>query len=112
SAEMIYEAAPFPSSHASTVAETPEGMVAAWFGGTAEGRPDVGIWLSRREGGRWSAPAEIANGSQPDGTRYPCWNPVLFQPANGPLLLFYRVGPSPSEWWGLVRTSPDGGRTW
>ena len=37
---------------------------------------------------------------------------MLFQPAEGPLLLFYKVGPSPREWWGLVRTSPDPGRTW
>jgi predicted neuraminidase len=54
----------------------------------------------------------VANGAQPNGTRHPCWNPVLFQPASGPLLLFYKVGPSPSQWWGLARTSSDGGRTW
>jgi predicted neuraminidase len=28
------------------------------------------------------------------------------------LLLFYKVGPSPREWWGEVRTSVDNGRTW
>jgi len=86
--------------------------VAAWFGGTKERDPDVGIWVSRYDGTRWSAPVEVANGVQPDGTRHPCWNPVLFQPSNGPLLLFYKVGPSPSAWWGLVRTSADNGRTW
>ena len=112
SSEFIFEAAPFPSSHASTIVETPQGLVAAWFGGTAERNPDVGIWVSRQEGGRWTAPAEVANGVQPDGKRHPCWNPVLFQPSNGPLLLFYKVGPSPSAWWGLVRTSADSGRTW
>ena len=37
---------------------------------------------------------------------------MLFQPSSGPLVLFYKVGPSPSQWWGLARTSPDGGRTW
>jgi predicted neuraminidase len=37
---------------------------------------------------------------------------VLFQPANGPLLLFYKVGPSPSAWWGMMTTSADSGRTW
>jgi len=111
-AEMIYEAAPFPSAHASTIAETREGLIAAWFGGTGEGNPDVGIWASRRGAGAWTAPAEIANGSQPDGTRHPCWNPVLFQPSDGPLLLFYKVGPSPREWWALARMSLDAGRTW
>jgi predicted neuraminidase len=55
---------------------------------------------------------EVANGVQPDGTRLPCWNPVLFQPKSGPLTLFYKVGPSPETWWGVVRTSEDGGRTW
>src|SRR6185503_15383819 len=110
--EFVYERAPFPSAHASTIVETREGLVAAWFGGTEEGNPDVGIWVSRREGDRWSPPLEAADGRQPDGTRHPCWNPVLFQPAQGPLLLFYKVGPSPRAWWGLVRTSTDGGRTW
>jgi predicted neuraminidase len=112
SSEFIYEQAAFPSAHASTIVETPDGLVAAWFGGTAEGRDDVGIWLSRRDGTGWSEPVEVANGSQPDGKRHPCWNPVLFQPSTGPLLLFYKVGPNPREWWGLARTSADGGRTW
>jgi len=111
-AEFIYEHAPFPSAHASTVVETADGLVAAWFGGTQEGNPDVGIWLARHDGTRWSTPRELANGLQPDGSRYPCWNPVLFQPPNGPLILFYKVGPSPSVWWGMVRTSADNGRTW
>jgi predicted neuraminidase len=110
--ELVYESAPFPSAHASSLAETRDGLVAAWFGGTREGHPDVGIWFSRRAAGRWSAPVEVADGAQPDGTRHPCWNPVLFQPPDGPLLLFYKVGPSPREWWALVRASPDGGRTW
>ena len=109
---FIYDAAPFPSVHASTIVETTDGLVAAWFGGTAEGHPDVGIWLSRHVGNDWTPPIEIANGIQADGSRHPSWNPVLFQPSNGPLLLFYKVGPSPRAWWGLARTSADQGRTW
>lgn len=108
----IYETAPFPSSHASTIVETSRGLVAAWFGGTAERNPDVGIWVSRHEGGRWTAPVEVANGVQSPTLRHPTWNPVLVQPATGPLLLFYKVGPSPSTWWGMVTTSSDQGRTW
>ena len=54
----------------------------------------------------------MAEGGQPSGERYPCWNPVLFQPSHGPLLLFYRVGPRPSAWWSLVRSSSDQGRSW
>src|SRR6266705_2889974 len=95
-AEFIYEQAPFPSCHASSIAESTGGLVAAWFGGTREKSPDVGIWISRRDKKAWSKVVEIANGVQPAGGRYPCWNPVLFQPAHGPLLLFYKVGPSPS----------------
>ena len=110
--EFIYEQAPFPSCHASTIAESKSGLVAAWFGGTAERNPDVEIWSSRFEAGRWTPPKSVANGIQADGKRYPCWNPVLFQPKQGPLLLFYKVGPSPSRWWGMMMTSADGGKTW
>ncbi|HEV3166054.1 MAG TPA: sialidase family protein [Isosphaeraceae bacterium] len=112
--EFIYEEAPFRSCHASTLAETSEGFVAAWFGGTDEGNRDVGIWLAHREGKdeHWSRPVEVATGAQPDGQRLPCWNPVLFQAKGGPLLLFYKVGPSPSRWWGMLTTSTDRGRTW
>jgi predicted neuraminidase len=112
SSEFVYERAPFPSAHASTIVETREGLVAAWFGGTNERNPDVGIWVSRRESGGWSAPVEVANGIQSDGTRHASWNPVLFAPTGGPLVLFYKVGPSPDKWWGLVKTSTDTGRTW
>jgi predicted neuraminidase len=109
---FVYETAPFPSAHASTIVETPTGLVAAWFGGTHEKHPDVGIWVSRLEAGRWTTPVEVATGVQPDGKRHPTWNPVLFQMPKGPLVLFYKVGPSPSTWWGRLRTSTDGGRTW
>ena len=110
--EFIFEKAPFPQCHAVTLVETKAGLVAAWFGGTKEKDPDVGIWSARVEGGRWTAPVEVANGIQDERKRYPCWNPVLFQPASGPLLLFYKVGPSPDAWWGMLRTSTDEGKTW
>jgi predicted neuraminidase len=110
--EFIYETAPFPSCHASTIAETKSGLIAAWFGGTHERHPDVGIWVSRNEGGHWTVPVEVANGVVSPTNRYPTWNPVLFQPKTGPLMLFYKVGPSPSTWWGMLMTSADGGKTW
>ena len=109
---FIYEDATFPAAHASTVAETSDGLVASWFSGSEEGAPDVSIWVSRHDGAGWSDPVEVADGRQLDGSRHPCWNPVLFQPSGGPLLLFYKTGPNPREWWGLVRTSTDQGRTW
>ena len=118
--QFIFETAPFPSSHASTIVQASEqagdGFVAAWFGGSDEGEKDVGIWVSRLDAaaagqGKWSAPVEVVNGVTDKG-RFPCWNPVLFQPAQGPLLLFYKVGPTPREWWGMLVTSADGGKTW
>ncbi len=114
-AEFIFNDAPHPECHASTIAETAsDALVAAWFGGTAERNADVGIWFSRQGLDGWTPPVEVANGVQRDGSRYPTWNPVLYQsPRDGaPLLLFFKVGPSPPEWWGMVMESEDDGRTW
>ena len=100
-------------SHASTIVETPEGLVAAWFGGSEKGASDVSIWLARNPGSGWGGAEEVANGIDVDArVRYPCWNPVLFLRRNGQLLLFYKVGPSPERWWGMVRMSPDNGKSW
>lgn len=110
--EFIFTNAPFPSCHASTIAETKEGLVSAWFGGTRERNPDVGIWLSRELAGQWTPPVEVADGVVSPTNRFPCWNPVLFQPRTGPLMLFYKVGPSPATWWGMMMASDDCGNTW
>jgi|TARA_B100000085_G_scaffold277805_1_gene298656 predicted neuraminidase len=101
-----------PQCHASTLAETKTGLVAAWFAGTREKHDDVGVRVSRRVDGRWTAPVEVATGAEDEDKDYPCWNPVLFQPKAGPLMLFYKVGPTPSTWWGVLMTSTDGGKTW
>lgn len=110
--EFIFEEGPTPSCHASTIAETPEGLVAAWFGGKEEGASDVAIWCSQKKSGRWSKPVAVATGKTSDGKQFPCWNPVLFQIPGGDLLLFYKVGPNPREWWGLLKRSSDGGKPW
>jgi len=110
--EFIFEKAPFEQCHASTVVETKGNLVAVWFGGSGEGHPDVVIWLSRLDSGKWTDPVEVARGTQSDGSRQPCWNPVLCQPKIGPLLLFYKVGPNPRKWWGMLVTSDDGGMHW
>src|SRR5207245_1806087 len=71
--EFVAPAPPTPQSHASTLVETPDGgLLAAWFGGTAERAPDVRIWLARRTEGddaAGSAPRPVADRVQPDGTR-------------------------------------------
>ena len=112
--ELIYplENPPTPQCHASTIAETPSGLVAAWFGGTHENHIDVGIWVSRRVQQEWSEPVKVVDGSEGEGRDYPCWNPVLLLPRDGPLMLFYKVGPSPQSWWGVLVTSADHGKTW
>jgi len=111
--EFIYNAenVPFPSCHASSIAETPEGLVSVWFGGTHEKNKDVGIWLSRQENGTWTKPLEVVNGIQNDTLRYPTWNPVLHL-AEKELILFYKVGPNCADWWGEMMRSEDMGKTW
>lgn len=111
--EFIYQKqdVSFPSCHASTIAETPEGFIAAWFGGTHEKHEDVGIWLSRQLGGKWTIPVEVANGIQNETLRYPTWNPVLFFTGKE-IKLFYKVGPNVSDWWGEMKSSVDFGKTW
>jgi alpha-L-rhamnosidase len=110
--EFIFEEAPFPESHAATIAETSKGLIAAWFGGTKERNPDVGIWVSRQVNDKWTTPVEVANGIVSDSVRYACWNPVLYQVPGGNLLLFYKTGPKVSGWKGWLKTSSDGGLTW
>jgi predicted neuraminidase len=112
--QIVNDSPPYPQCHASTIAAVADGrLVAAWFGGTQERDPDVAIYAARRERGRWINAVEIADGRQSDGTRMPTWNPVLFQPpGDQPLVLFYKVGPSPSQWWGMTKASPDHGLTW
>ena len=110
--EFLADPPPTLSSHASTICETKDGLVASWFGGTAERQRDVVIWFSHYEKGAWTRAAEVARGDEDGDEQWACWNPVLAQPKKGPLLLYYKVGPSPSEWWGRMMTSEDGGVHW
>lgn len=111
--EFIDADAPYPQAHASTIVQLPDGtLAAAWFAGSGESRPDVRIWFARHGAGGWEKPVPVADGVSADGQRYPTWNPVLFQPPGGPLNLFYKVGPNPRAWWGMVIRSSDGGRHW
>ena len=110
---FLFEELPTPSCHASTIVEAEPGVfVAAWFGGTREGDPDVGIWVSLSAHGVWSRPEQLATWHDAEGRQQPCWNPVLFRLSDGKLALFYKAGVSPQAWQGLVRRSADGGKTW
>lgn len=110
--EFVFDKSPFQECHASTICKTSRGLVTAWFGGTKEGNQDVGIWTSYHDGAAWTTPVQVADGVQYNGLRYPCWNPVLYQPpGDAPTLLFFKVGPSPQKWWGELLVSYDRGRT-
>jgi alpha-L-fucosidase len=110
---MVYDTPPFKQCHASSIIEVSENkFLIAAFGGSREGKDDVSIWLSHSDGNDWRAPQLIDTGVSADQELYPCWNPVLFQSQAGTLSLFYKVGPSPREWWGMVKTSEDQGKTW
>jgi len=109
---MIPQPVSVPSAHASTIIEITDGLLAAWFGGPYERHPDVSIYTSRFTNGQWSDPVMVADGVQEESERYPCWNPVLFRRNNGDLILYYKVGPSPSTWWGEYKISTDDGETW
>ncbi len=101
-------AQPFQECHASTLVETADGrLLAAWFGGTHEGHPDVAIWLSECRDGHWTKPVRAA--AVPG---VPLWNPVLFRDAAGTIWLFYKVGPTIPAWTGAYIRSTDGGIIW
>ncbi len=105
---FIYELAPFPECHASTIVETAPGeFFAAWFGGTREGAKDVAIWGARLKDGQWEAPVEIAREKN-----FSTYNPVLFHTKDKKLWLYYKFGLSPATWNGAKIQSVDGGRSW
>ena len=99
---------PFAQCHASTVVQTADGaLMTAWFGGTKEKDPDVSIWVSRFENGKWSAPIRAARVQE-------CahWNPVLFTDAEGATHLFFKVGPEIPYWQTYWMSTTDNGLTW
>ncbi len=99
---------PFEQCHASTLVRLDDGQfLIAWFGGTKEKDPDVGIWLSKGQPGHWSAPVEVAK-IREDAH----WNPVLQKTADGKVILYFKVGKEISHWETWVKTSDDGGATW
>jgi len=110
---FIYENAPFLECHASTLVDMGDGKImAAWFGGTHERHPDVSIYTSLKTENGWTRPKMVANGIVNDTLRYPTWNPVLFKNNEETLFLYYKIGSSPSTWWGAYKVSADDGKTW
>lgn len=99
---------PFAQGHASTVVKAgPDTYLVAWFGGTHEKHPDVGIWMSRGNGKEWSAPVEVAKVREDAH-----WNPVLFKATANEITLYFKVGKTIDDWETWYMTSSDQGRTW
>ena len=99
---------PFRECHASTLIRLDDGnFLIAWFGGTKEKNPDVGIWLSKGKPGKWSAPQQVA---KIRGDAH--WNPVLFSDGKGTVYLYFKVGKEIPTWETWVITSKNGGATW
>ena len=111
--ENVFEGAPFPFAHSSSIVELPGGDIfCVWFGGIHEKSSDTSIWGSRLSGGVWSKPSEIANGAELSERRFAAWNPVLWIDPGGRLTLSYKIGDSPRRWSGYFKLSSDGGKSW
>lgn len=83
---------PTESCHASNVAIFGGRVYVVWFGGTREGAPDVGIYMTVFENGRQK---DIVRMEHEEGL--PHWNPVLY--VNAEMLhLYYKVGKTIPKW--------------
>ncbi|MBR2338031.1 MAG: exo-alpha-sialidase [Clostridia bacterium] len=109
--EFIFgEPLPVPENHASTILVHEDGTkLAAWFGGTKEGRPDVVIWVSRCVNGVWTQPKTVTPEYE-KGVQH--WNPVLFSTGEKGVLLFYKMGYPISDWHTRFLASYDFGESW
>lgn len=110
---LFGEERPFAQCHASTLVETQDGRtLVAFFAGTHEGHPDVGIWLAEQ--------AAIAPGSPavPFGpprlvarvAERAHWNPVLYRLEDDAIALQFKVGERIRSWESWLTVSRDGGR--
>ena len=82
------------------------------MGGAKEAAPAVPI------GDNLTSPIWMAatpKGGKPlvnEEWRKPCYNPVLFQTADGKLMLFYKIGYGVSDWRGFYIASKNNGKSW
>jgi predicted neuraminidase len=118
--QVINPGSPHAKSHSATLAQLPDGtLAAAWYAGRGEGADDVAIYLTRRGGdGSWTHP-------QPVFTREAVMrdlrrnvislgNPLLLPDPSGRLGLLF-VSIAAGRWSGSsmnLAWSGDGGSTW
>lgn len=102
--EMIFKNKPTENCHASTVLPLRDGrVVAAWFAGTRESCDDVDILTCVRTPNGWGEPVRVSA-----DRNLPHWNPVLFERADGRIMLFFKVGKRIPEWKTYFSLSADG----
>jgi predicted neuraminidase len=102
----------FPSCHASTIVECKGDLIAAWYGGAAEGHPDSANLVARKpaDAKAWDKPFVVAK--QPGRAH---GNPRLFLDPKGDVRLIYAV--NFGKWCEggsklFERKSGDGGKKW
>ncbi len=102
----------FPSCHASTIVELPDGnLMAAWYAGSEEGAKDVAVLMARYDAAtkKWSEPVVLA-----DTPEKPEGNPVLWVTPENQLRLYYMT--MEGDGWETCQMkaihSDDGGKTW
>lgn len=118
--EEINPTSPEAKAHSGTLAELPDGsLAAAWYAGSGEGARDVTIqFASRRDGGKWSAPRTIFDRQEVSAAmdRYvlSLGNPLLMPESDGRLGLLF-VSIAAGKWSGSsinYSVSDDRGETW
>ena len=117
--QIIPQPSYLPAAHSSSFTMMPNGdLLAFWFAGTKEGKPDVKIWYSVYHDNKWQmakylvTPEMIAKANH----RYviKVGNPVIYRAQSGELHLFV-VSVSIGGWSGSALNhlvSNDDGKTW
>jgi predicted neuraminidase len=111
--EFIFEKIDgYPSCHAATLTELPDGdLMAAWYSGEYERAKDVAIFSSVRskQTGKWSAPVILQ-----DTPGLSEGNPVLFTDRRGRVWFFFvtMYGEKWTDCRMYYKISDDGGKTW
>lgn len=104
---FVCDKLPTDNCHASTILPLENGkVICAWFGGTKEGKDDVDIWYSIKDGSSFSTPIKVSK--QKD---VPHWNPVLFEHNDNSISLFFKVGKNIPYWKTFRVISKDEGKT-
>lgn len=118
--EEINPTSPEAKAHSGTLAELPDGsLAAAWYAGSGEGARDVTIQFAARGAeGEWSAPRAIfdraAVGAAMDRYVLSLGNPLLLPESDGKLGLLF-VSIAAGKWSGSsinYSVSSDRGETW